>query len=83
MNSNQNTDIQYQNQFSLKPGQLAFHPGVNNAHACIRFTVPSAGFYNLEGVFFSSRRASNPNGEASTEVNLSINNVELRSLWIR
>ncbi|UJR29672.1 hypothetical protein I4U23_017220 [Adineta vaga] len=82
MNSNNKTDIDFQNEFYLKPGQLVFHPGFNNAHACIRFTVPLAGFYDVEGVFFSPGPPNAPNGNATTDIHLSINNVELRSLWI-
>ncbi len=82
MNSRKDTNIVYGTEFELKPGQIIFHPGINNTHACIRFTVPSAGFYDVEGIFFSPGPASNPNGCASTDVHLSINNVELRSLWI-
>ncbi|CAF0799002.1 unnamed protein product [Adineta steineri] len=82
INSNSQTDVQLGNGFYLKPGQLIFHPGVNNAHACLRFTVPLAGFYDVEGIFFSPGLPSTPNGYATTDVHLSINNVELRSLWI-
>ncbi|CAF1275953.1 unnamed protein product [Adineta steineri] len=82
INSNSQTNVQHLNEFYLKPGQLVFHPGVNNAHACIRFTVPSSGFYDVEGVFFSPGPPSAPDGYATTDVHLSINDVELRSLWI-
>ncbi|CAF0803976.1 unnamed protein product [Adineta steineri] len=82
MNSNKQADIQKENEFNFKPGQIAFHPGITNSHSCIRFTVPSAGFYDVQGVFFSSGPATNLNGDATTDVHLSINNVELRSLWI-
>jgi hypothetical protein len=80
MNSRKDTNLVHGSELELKPDQITFHPGIDNTHACIRFTVPSAGFYDAEGIFFSPGPSNNPNGYATTDVHLSINNVELRSL---
>ena len=81
-NNNLQTAVQYGSQFMLAPDQLAVHPGPLGEHGCIRFKVPSAGLYDIHGTFFSPGVPPNPGGVATTSAHLSINNVELRSLWI-
>ncbi|CAF1512196.1 unnamed protein product, partial [Adineta steineri] len=68
-------------EYNLAPGQLLFHPGPNNTRACIRFTVPSADTYHIDAVFFTTAGPNIPG--PSTDIHLSINNVELRSLWLK
>ncbi|CAF1579860.1 unnamed protein product [Adineta steineri] len=68
-------------EYNLAPGQLLFHPGPNNTRACIRFTVPSADTYHIDAVFFTTAGPEIPG--PSTDIHLSVNNVELRSLWLK
>jgi hypothetical protein len=82
MNMNKQKNVQYHNEFELKPGQMCFHPGINNARATIRFTVPTSGFYDMESVFFAPGFTNSTPADVTTDVHLSVNNVEHRSLWI-
>lgn len=82
MNRNHNKAVQYLSDFRLKPGQITLHSGINNAHPTIRFTVPHSGFYDIEATFFAPGFVLSTSCDATTDAHLSVNNVELRSLWV-
>lgn len=82
MNMNKQGKLQHLDEFELKPGQMCFHPGISNSRATIRFTVPTSGFYDIESVLFAPSLANTTAADATTDVHLSVNNVEHRSLWI-
>lgn len=82
MNRNHNKAVQYLSDFRLKPGQITLHSGINNAHPTIRFTVPHSGFYDIEAIFFAPGFVLSTTCDATTDAHLSVNNVELRSLWV-
>lgn len=81
INMNQNKTIRYKNELRLQPRQLTFHPGPHNQRPAIRFIAPSSGVYDIEGIFFAPGFL-NSGPDATTDAHLSINDVELLSLWV-
>jgi len=56
----------------LQPGELAFHPGINNEHSVIRWTAPMSGVFSVTSTFQGRDRDG-----CSTDVHVFHNSLEL------